>query len=108
MPVSLIRNLACDWNADDWRLAALCRETDLNLFFPSGTPAPTAEQIEAAKAVCHRCTVRAECLEFALITNQESGVWGGTTEEERRKLRRSWRARRRESARAQTDDQMTG
>ena len=34
-----------------------------------------------------------ECLEFALATNQEAGVWGGTTEEERRKLRKGCRSR---------------
>jgi WhiB family redox-sensing transcriptional regulator len=37
--------------------------------------------------------VRSECLEFAITTNQEFGVWGGTSEDERRVLRRQWRAR---------------
>jgi WhiB family redox-sensing transcriptional regulator len=37
--------------------------------------------------------VQAECLEFAIITNQDSGVWGGTSEEERRVLRRQHVAR---------------
>lgn len=36
-----------------------------------------------------------DCLEFAITTNQEYGVWGGTSEEERRVLRREWRAKRR-------------
>ncbi|HET9547237.1 MAG TPA: WhiB family transcriptional regulator, partial [Desertimonas sp.] len=31
---------------------------------------------------------RAECLEFALDTNQDSGIWGGLSEEERRVIRR--------------------
>jgi WhiB family redox-sensing transcriptional regulator len=53
------------------------------------------EQIESAKAVCRACEVQAMCLEFALATNQEAGVWGGTSEEERRKLRKSWLARQR-------------
>ena len=57
-----------------------------------------AEQIEAAKAICRLCEVRGECLDYALTTNQESGVWGGTSEEERRKLRKSWLARQRRSA----------
>jgi WhiB family redox-sensing transcriptional regulator len=34
--------------------------------------------------------VSEECLEFALATNQEAGIWGGTTEEDRRKLRKAW------------------
>jgi WhiB family redox-sensing transcriptional regulator len=32
--------------------------------------------------------VQVECLEFALATNQDSGIWGGTSEEERRAIRR--------------------
>jgi WhiB family redox-sensing transcriptional regulator len=45
--------------------------------------------------VCISCESRTSCLEFALATNQESGIWGGTTEEERRKLRKVWLARQR-------------
>jgi WhiB family transcriptional regulator, redox-sensing transcriptional regulator len=45
--------------------------------------------------VCRACEARSECLEFALATNQESGVWGATSEEERRKLRKQWMARQR-------------
>ncbi len=39
---------------------------------------------------------RAACLEFAITTNQDTGIWGGTSEEERRKLRRAWVARQRQ------------
>jgi WhiB family redox-sensing transcriptional regulator len=81
-----------------WRLRAACRDTDPDLFFPVGTTGPAIEQIEAAKVVCGECEVQAECLEFALATNQDSGVWGGTSEEERRKLRKQWLARRRRTA----------
>ena len=42
--------------------------------------------------------VQAPCLEFALTTNQDSGVWGGTSEEERRKLRRQWMAAKRRAS----------
>jgi WhiB family redox-sensing transcriptional regulator len=38
------------------------------------------------------------CLDFALATNQESGVWGATSEEERRKLRKAWLAARRKAS----------
>jgi WhiB family redox-sensing transcriptional regulator len=48
--------------------------------------------------VCDSCPVRAQCLQFALETNQEAGIWGGTSEEERRRLRRVWLARRRAAA----------
>jgi WhiB family redox-sensing transcriptional regulator len=39
-----------------------------------------------AKAVCAACPVKEQCLEYAL-TNREYGVWGGTTEAERRRIR---------------------
>ena len=71
-----------DWDAEDWREHALCRDTSPELFFPIGTTGIALEQIDAARRVCH------ECLEFALATNQEAGVWGGLTEEERRRVRK--------------------
>ena len=87
-----------DWDAEDWRERAACRDTDPDLFFPVGTTGPALEQIEAAKSVCRTCDAQAACLDFALATNQESGVWGGTSEEERRKLRTAWLARQRRAA----------
>jgi WhiB family redox-sensing transcriptional regulator len=83
---------------DDWRDFAACRDTNPDLFFPVGTTGPAIEQIEQAKAVCRECPVQTACLEFALLTNQDSGVWGGTSEEERRKLRRAWVARQRRAS----------
>jgi WhiB family transcriptional regulator, redox-sensing transcriptional regulator len=82
-------------NGTDWRRSAACRGCDVELFFPVGSTGPAISQIDAAKAVCGHCPVRADCLDFALVTNQEAGVWGGATEEERRRLRRSWLAQRR-------------
>lgn len=84
-----------DWDADAWRDRSLCRDSNPDLFFPIGTTGTAVDQIEAAKSVCGACPVREECLEFALATNQEAGVWGGTTEEERRKLRKAWLAAQR-------------
>ena len=78
----------------DWRLNAACRDTDPELFFPIGTTGPAVEQIESAKEVCVGCMARDDCLDFAIVTNQDSGVWGGTTEEERRIIRRQLRAAR--------------
>ena len=83
---------------EDWRADAACRDTDPDLFFPVGTTGPAIEQIASAKAVCGECDAQAECLEFALATNQDSGVWGGTSEEERRQLRKAWLARRRKAS----------
>jgi WhiB family redox-sensing transcriptional regulator len=86
------------WDAHlGWRQDAECRDLDPNLFFPVGVTGPAVEQIAAAKSICGSCPVRNECLEFAITTNQEFGVWGGTSEDERRVLRRQWRARMRAS-----------
>ena len=82
---------------DDWRDVAACQDTDPDLFFPVGTTGPAIEQIENAKSVCDACAAKEPCLEFALVTNQDSGVWGGTSEDERRKLRRAWVAKQRKS-----------
>lgn len=85
-----------DWDTQDWRDQASCRYTDPDLFFPIGATGLAVEQIAAAKAVCQSCPSQAPCLEFALVTNQECGVWGGASEDERRAMRRA-RARRRVS-----------
>jgi WhiB family transcriptional regulator, redox-sensing transcriptional regulator len=79
----------------EWVHRAKCKDEDPELFFPIGTTGPAAAQIEAAKAICMKCEVRVHCLEWALATGQDAGVWGGMSEEERRALRR---VRRRESA----------
>jgi WhiB family redox-sensing transcriptional regulator len=73
----------------DWRKSAACRDTDPALFFPVGTTGPAVDQILAAKRVCNSCPSQTACLEFALATNQDSGVWGGLTEDERRTIRRA-------------------
>ena len=96
--MALTWSRSIDWDADDWRDQAACRDTDPDLFFPVGTTGPALDQIAAAKAVCRSCDAQAACLEFALATNQESGVWGATSEEERRKLRKTWLARQRRAA----------
>jgi WhiB family redox-sensing transcriptional regulator len=93
--VALTWSRSIEWDTGDWRRHAACRNTEPDLFFPVGTTGPALVQIEAAKAVCRTCEAQAPCLEFALATNQESGVWGGTSEEERRKLRKAWLARQR-------------
>ncbi|MCQ9134268.1 MULTISPECIES: WhiB family transcriptional regulator [Streptomyces] len=79
---------------DDWREHAECRTEDPDLFFPIGTSGPALLQTEQAKAVCRRCPVREPCLEWAMETDQTLGVWGGTSETERRALKRRIRARR--------------
>ena len=98
MALAQSRPLQLTIERDDWRDVALCRDTDPDLFFPVGTTGPAIEQIAQARAVCATCEVQAPCLEFALVTNQDSGVWGGTSEEERRQLRKQYVARQRRTA----------
>ena len=74
--------------AADWRDFAACRGESPNLFFPDGSTGPWLLVIEQAKAVCRRCPAVDWCLQWALETGQESGVWGGLSEEERRAMRR--------------------
>lgn len=79
----------------DWRSNAACLDEDPELFFPIGNTGPAIAQAERAKAVCARCEVEATCLAWALENNQDAGVWGGMSEDERRSLkRRKTRTRR--------------
>src|SRR5699024_12121480 len=74
---------------------AECLNHDPELFFPIGNTGPAITQIQEAKAVCQKCDVMTACLKFALESGQDSGVWGGLSEDERRSLkRRNARARR--------------
>lgn len=65
-----------------WQEFALCAETDPDAFFPG-----KGESVTPAKKVCMRCEVRAECLEYALDNEISHGVWGGLSEQQRRKIR---------------------
>ena len=76
-----------------WHSRAACVGADPELFFPIGDTGPGMLQIAAAKQVCARCPVRQPCLEWALETSQNAGVWGGLSESERHALKRR-RARR--------------
>ena len=71
----------------DWRDQAACREMDPDLFFPIGTAGESLIQIDAARQVCRTCPACEPCLRWALNSGS-AGVWGGTTEDERRTLRR--------------------
>ncbi|MDH4116097.1 MAG: WhiB family transcriptional regulator [Acidimicrobiia bacterium] len=81
--------------ATDWRELSACRDSDPTLFFPIGSTGPAIDQITEAKAICVQCSVQEDCLQYALESNQEAGVWGGYAEDERRRLRKRWLAERR-------------
>ncbi|MDP9800405.1 WhiB family redox-sensing transcriptional regulator [Arcanobacterium wilhelmae] len=72
----------------DWRNKAACLHEDPELFFPVGSSGPAMAQMERAKLVCQNCPVAQTCLKVALETNQDCGVWGGKSEDERKALKR--------------------
>ena len=49
----------------DWRDKAACLTADPELFFPVGNTGPAVDQIDKAKAVCARCSVTEQCLQYA-------------------------------------------
>ncbi|MFJ9563961.1 WhiB family transcriptional regulator [Streptomyces fuscichromogenes] len=71
-----------------WSERAACLRVDPELFFPIGHSGPSLTQIDEAKAVCGGCPVLEQCLDWAMGAGQLEGIWGGTTETERRALRR--------------------
>ena len=73
----------------EWQQSGLCRAGDSTVFFPPTTfeHKPERETRESrAKAICARCPVRSECLDWALATREPHGVWGGYSESERKQL----------------------
>jgi WhiB family redox-sensing transcriptional regulator len=70
---------------DDPRLAwldnAACRPYPTEMFFPIA-----GEDTSKAREVCLGCPVSLECLDFALRSGQKHGIWGGTSERERRRI----------------------
>ncbi len=66
-----------------WQDLANCRGADADLFFPE-----RGASTRTAKSICRECTVQADCLEFAIVSGEKFGIWGGLSERERRKIRR--------------------
>lgn len=75
---------------EPWRDEAACKGKPTGWFFPSPGKGGMAD-LWKAKAVCSTCPVRAECLEYALVNYERIGVWGGTSERERRSMRHHMR-----------------
>ena len=71
----------------NWRDDAACRDADPELFFPVGTAGPALRQIRDARRICRGCPAQAPCLAWALDHGITDGVWGGTTEDQRRAIR---------------------
>ena len=65
-----------------WMANAACSRAVTAEWFPGKGRAPTT-----ARAVCRSCPVQSDCLDYALANEDLAGVWGGTTERERRAMR---------------------
>src|ERR1035441_10662444 len=68
-----------------WMTRAQCRGEDRALFFPR--VGAKASDVAKARAICGICPVRVDCLAYARTDPDTGGIWGGTTQRERRKLR---------------------
>lgn len=79
--MSAIAQIADLWPA--WQFHAACLGSDPDLFFPE-----RGESTKEAKAICATCPVKAECMEYATSGVEKFGIWGGTSERERRAKRK--------------------
>jgi WhiB family redox-sensing transcriptional regulator len=70
----------------DWRADASCAQTDPEAFFPE-----KGGSTREARAVCARCPVTGQCLEWALAHDERFGIWGGASVTERQAMRRARR-----------------
>lgn len=70
----------------EWRDRAACRDEITDHFYPR-----RGEDLHIPRSICARCPITDECLEFALDAGEHFGVWGGTSERERRQIRRQRR-----------------
>ena len=82
-----IRAITADW---DWQSEGACKNMDTSIFFYEDNERGQEKDLreKTAKAICDTCPVINECLEFALQIKEDYGIWGGTTPEERKLIRR--------------------
>lgn len=66
---------------ESWESEANCIGVDPDLFFPEA-----GDKGEEAKEVCRGCPVQEQCLEKAIANREVGGIWGGTSESERRRI----------------------
>jgi WhiB family redox-sensing transcriptional regulator len=74
-------------NMSEWSEDALCAYSDPESFFPE-----KGGSTKEAKAVCKKCIVTSECLEWAVSIDEKHGIWGGMSERERRKYKKQKKA----------------
>jgi WhiB family redox-sensing transcriptional regulator len=70
----------------EWMAEGNCRDEPPSMFFPSD-----GVGVDVARQLCATCPVKEPCLEYALRNRIDHGVWGGTSERERRRILRQRR-----------------
>lgn len=73
---------------EPWKDDANCRGLNPEIFHVEDKGAVGRAKVAAARDVCDGCTVRTECLAYAIANNEELGIWGGTTDRQRRQMRK--------------------
>lgn len=73
----------------NWMGQGSCRDHPPSTFFPSD-----GVGVDVARRICATCPVQTPCLEYALRNRVDHGVWGGTSERERRRIARQRRLAR--------------
>jgi WhiB family redox-sensing transcriptional regulator len=69
-----------------WMAKGKCKELPPSTFFPSD-----GVGVDIARKICADCPVKSPCLEYAMENHIDHGVWGGTSERERRRIARARR-----------------
>lgn len=69
---------------EPWMAKGICAQTDPEEFYPE-----KGGSTRAAKRICQGCPVKKECLDYALDRDERFGIWGGASERERRRMKRS-------------------
>ncbi|MFE3031528.1 WhiB family transcriptional regulator [Streptomyces canus] len=82
------RDTRTSMRAEDWRDSAACASEDTEMFFASALTAEGQANIRHAKVICWRCPSQLECGQWAIDNRVPFGVWGGVSEQERRKILR--------------------
>jgi WhiB family transcriptional regulator, redox-sensing transcriptional regulator len=80
--------------ATDWRAAGACLAVDPDLFFPVAVGTAASQDTTRALQICDSCPVKRQCLEFAMRNGEVSGIWGGTTPDDRVRVLRGRSPRR--------------
>jgi WhiB family redox-sensing transcriptional regulator len=75
-----------------------CLGSNPGVFHPDEEERRFTARVEEAKAICDMCPVKQECFEYAIKYKERQGVWGGTSERDRRKIFRAQSRRRRSQA----------